>query len=136
MEFKIGEKVKHTDGRIGSVVDCMSSGKTGKTYYKILFEGNIKAGSVLYKEEELSSYDEKAQYTYEFEVLDNLVVARLYEVKGGQKIEVMKGHGHIFHDGIYGIAQAASYACKRICEDMNGGMLKSYKNDEIGGKRK
>lgn len=34
--------------------------------------------------------------------------------------EVMRGHGHIMHDGAYGIAQASSYALLRIMKKMEG----------------
>ena len=59
-------------------------------------------------------------YKYEFEHLENVVVARLYEIKGDVVTEVARGHGHIMHDGVIGVAQAASYALKRIYEAVGG----------------
>lgn len=53
-------------------------------------------------------------YTYEFDYLETVVTARLYEVVGDVKTQIAIGHGHIIHDGALGIAQAASYALKRI----------------------
>ena len=57
---------------------------------------------------------------------NNVVVARLYETKDGEEKEIAKGHGHIIHEGAIGIAQASSYALKRIYEDLNGGHMRRY----------
>jgi hypothetical protein len=62
-------------------------------------------------------------YHYEFEYLENVVVAKFYEVKGETKTEIERGHGHIIHEGAKGIAQASAYALKKIFEKMNGGTL-------------
>lgn len=130
MEFNIGERVRNVYGNIGTIEDRMSSDKTGTCYYKVHFDGNTNASTCLYKGEDLELVREEAEYTYEFEFLENLVVARLYEIVDGDiKKEIAKGHGHIIHDGAYGIAQAASYALKRICDNLNGGSLKTYKKD-------
>jgi hypothetical protein len=129
MEFNIGDKIKHSCGSVGTIVDTMTSNKTGKCYYRIQFDDRAKADSCLYKEEELSLLEEQIEYTYEFEYLENLVTARLYEIADGKKTEIGIGHGHIFHKGVYGVAQAASYALKRICDDLNGGSLKAFKNN-------
>lgn len=131
MEFKIGEKVRHPIGGIGTIVDILSSDKTGKCYYKVQFDGKSKADSCLYKEDDLTLYGGNHEYIYEFEYLENLVVARLYEITDGKKAEIKKGHGHIFHDGAYGVAQAAAYALKKIAEDLGGGSLISYKNSKL-----
>lgn len=56
MKFNIGDKVKHSCGSIGTIVDRMSSDKTGKCYYKVQFEGNSNASSCLYKEDELTAW--------------------------------------------------------------------------------
>ena len=129
MEFNIGERVKHSCGGIGTIVDRMASDKTGKCYYKVHFEGRVKADSCLYKGEDLTVCEVTPEYIYEFEYPENLVVARLYQVIGDKKIEICKGHGHVFHDGAYGVAQAASYALKKIAESLAGGTLISYKNN-------
>lgn len=129
MELNIGERVRNAYGNIGTIEDKMYSDKTGTNYYKVHFDGNTNASTCLYKGEDLEFVCEKAEYTYEFEYLENVVVARLYEIVDGQKTEIGKGHGHIIHEGAYGIAQAASYACKRICDALNGGSLKAWKNN-------
>jgi hypothetical protein len=56
-------------------------------------------------------------------VADNVVIAVLYAVVGDTKTEIARGHGHIMHEGVLGIAQASSYALKRIYMDLNGGSI-------------
>lgn len=135
MEFNIGDRVrvrqyedlpeeiknkglgKHAVKQ-GEIVDVMYSNAKDCYLYKICFDDcdipsrtDFPEGSF-----DLVSELEKATYKYEFEFLENLVVARLYEVTEDSKTEIAKGHGHIFHEGVYGVAQASSYALKRIYE--------------------
>lgn len=60
----------------------------------------------------------KAQYSWTFEVLDNVVVGAMFETVGNRKTEITRGHGHIIHEGSVGIAQAASYALKKAFENL------------------
>lgn len=133
MEFNIGDRVrvrryddlpeetknkglgKHA-GKDGEIVDIMYSNAKDCYVYRIRFDGCDIPSRTDFIEGtfDLISELEKAEYTYEFEYLENLVVARLYEIKGDSKKLLARGHGHIFHDGVLGIAQAASYALKRI----------------------
>ena len=118
---KLPEKIKSKGlarlaGNEGEIVDVMYSNAKECYVYKIHFDGFDRASNAVFPEGsfDLVSELEAATYTYEIEVLENLVVARLYQVEDGGKTEIAKGHGHIFHDGAYGIAQAASYACKKL----------------------
>ena len=76
----------------------------------------------LYGELEEIAGDEEQEsppaYSIEFEFLDNLVQAFFYEITENEKVELARGHGHIIHRGALGIAQAASYALKRIYHDL------------------
>lgn len=133
MEFNIGDKVKvrpydevseairirglaKSAGRVGEIVDVVYSNAKGKSVYKILFDGDAHVSRTDFEDGMIDpiGVPEKPRYEYEFEYLDTVVVARLYEVTEESRLEVAKGHGHIIHDGVYGIAQAASYALKRI----------------------
>ena len=147
MEFNIGERVRikaydeipdksknkrmgMLAGLEGEIVDKLHSELKGCTVYKIHFNAFDRPSKCDFTEDCIKLIgDDKTEYTYEFEYLENLVVARLYEIKDGAKVEIAKGHGHVFHNGAYGIAQAASYALKRICNELNGGTLKVYKNN-------
>lgn len=133
MEFKIGDRVrvrryedlpekiknkglgKHA-GKDGEIANIMYSNAKDCYIYRIQFDGCDMHSRTDFIEGtfDLISELEKAEYTYEFEYLENLVVARLYETKGDSKKMIARGHGHIFHDGVLGIAQAASYALKKI----------------------
>lgn len=133
MEFNIGDRVRVRDrenlpeemktkgisritGMDGVIIDKMWSGARGCTVYKPQLDGFKVPSKVDYLEGsfDLISELEQATYTYEFEFAENLVIARLYELKSDSKKMIARGHGHIFHDGALGIAQAASYALKRI----------------------
>jgi hypothetical protein len=142
MKFNIGDRVrvrKYEDipsevrhkgmskqsGNDGEIVDCLWSNASECYVYKIHFDGYDRPSHTEFVEEaiDLVSELDKPTYSYEFEFLENLVIARLYEIVGEQKYEVARGHGHIFHDGINGIAQASSYALKKIYEELNGGRV-------------
>lgn len=133
MEFNIGDRVRvksynklpegnknkgiaRIQGLDGEIVDKLWSGAKGCTIYRVHLDGMSVPSKVDFQSDSLDLITElaKTSYTYEFEFLDNLVVARLYDVSDDTKVEIAKGHGHIFHEGIYGIAQAASYAMRQI----------------------
>lgn len=143
MDYKIGDRVRvklyenltgemknkgvaRIAGKCGEVVDKLWSESNGCVFYKLKLDDYSTPSRANFLEDsiELVPEQEEPTYTYEFEMLENLVVARLYEVTEGGKTEIAKGHGHIFHDGVYGIAQASSYALKRIMQaledDANG----------------
>jgi hypothetical protein len=109
-------------GNEGEIVDIMYSSAKGCDVYRIRFDGFDRPSKTDFPEGsfDLVSELEAPKYSYEFEYLENLVVARLYEVTEDSKTEVAKGHGHIFHDGVIGIAQAASYALKKIYLKLEG----------------
>lgn len=140
MEFNINDRVRvrqyedipenlrniglgKSAGKDGEIVDILWSNAKEAYVYSILFDGCDTPSRTYFVEGtfDLISELEKAEYTYEFEYAENLVVARLYEIKGDTRKLVSRGHGHIFHNGVLGIAQAASYALKRIYKDLEGG---------------
>lgn len=131
MEFHIGDRVrikKYDDisdigkywgrlcGKDGEIVDKLWSGAKGCAIYKIRIDGYDRTSSIDFPETafDLVSEIEKPSYEYQFEYLDKVVVARLYKVTETGKTEIAKGHGHIMHDGVEGLAQAASYALRKI----------------------
>lgn len=109
-------------GQEAEIIDRLFSESEGGYLYRVRLTGAQTVPVALFQEEALDLVvDEPVEYAHEIEVLDNVVVARFYEVRGGERVELAKGHGHIIHDGAYGIAQAASYALKRIYQSMGGG---------------
>ena len=133
MEFNIGDRVRiksyenlpeqiksrsiaklcHKDGE---VIDKLWSGMRGCNVYAIQFDGSDRPSTIFFpaKAMDLIADITKVSFTYEFEYLDNVVVARFFEVEDDRKTEIARGHGHIIHEGAQGIAQAASYALKKI----------------------
>lgn len=113
---------KHA-GKDGEIVDIMYSNAKDCYVYRIQFDGCDTPSRTDFVEGsfDLVSELEQATYTYEFEFAENLVIARFYEIKGDSKKMIARGHGHIFHDGALGIAQAGSYALKRIYRFLEGG---------------
>lgn len=139
MAFKIGDRVKVREydnlpeeikhkglgksaGKEGEIVDIMYSNVKECYVYRIHFDGKASHSQTDFPDASFDLIPEKDKptYKYEFEYLENLVVARLYEVIGETKTEIAKGHGHIFHDGVLGIAQASAYALKKILEKLGG----------------
>ena len=112
---------KHA-GKDGEIVDVMYSNAKDCYVYRIQFDGCDTHSRTDFVEGsfDLISELEKATYTYEFEFAENLVIARFYEIKGDSKKMIARGHGHIFHDGALGIAQAGSYALKKIYKLLEG----------------
>lgn len=141
MEFKIGDRVKvkeyadipenhrtkgvaRLSGEVGTVVDKLYSEVNGDFIYRVHFDGYDRPSNKMWTEHQLYILIKiPTEYKFEFEYLDNVVVAIFYEVDGDIKTEIGRGHGHIIHEGSLGIAQAASYALKKMFEKMNGGTL-------------
>ena len=136
MEFNIGERVRiktydnlpeemqtrgvaKIAGKEGVIIDKLYSEQKGQSIYKIHIDGAERRSGADFIEGSFERVG-ASEYTYEFEFAENLVIARLYEIEDGKKIEIAKGHAHIFHDGVLGIAQASSYALKKIYEKLNG----------------
>ncbi len=111
-------------GMVGTITDKLYSEQIDKFVYRVQFDDYIKESCKLWTDDFFVPYSNPiVSYEYEFDVLDNMVVARFYEIVGDEKTEIARGHGHIIHEGAIGIAQASSYALKKILEKMNGGLL-------------
>lgn len=146
MEFKIGDRVKVkayedipselkcrvTDGNphlwnngkakvcglVGIVTDKMYSEAYGCDIYRITFEEQRYPSRSLYDAESLIPFEElpPLEYRFEIEQADTVMIARMF---CGDE-EIARGHGHIIHEGNLGIAQATSYALKKIYGKLGG----------------
>lgn len=129
-EFAIGNRVRVRDyndiptelqskgfarmcGEVGTIEDVFYSEAKQCNLYVIQFDKYINS-TKMWRAELLEEVNEDVSYSYEFDFCDNVVIAILYEYKEDSKTEIMRGHGHIIHEGAIGIAQAASYALKKI----------------------
>ena len=139
MEFYIGDRVKVKEyvdipeqyrtqavarlcGNVGTVTDRLWSEGNNGYVYRVHLDGYARPSNKMWSQEHLDKYVEPSvEYKYEFDVADNVVVAILYEMTEDSKTEIARGHGHIIHEGALGIAQASSYALKKIYYKLNDG---------------
>lgn len=121
-EMRIRGGISKTCGLDGEIIDRLYSESRGDYVYRIRFDGARIASTAQFMDGSFDVIEDDplpVTYKHEFEYLENLVVARFYEVyEDGTQVEIAKGHGHIFHDGALGIAQAASYALKKLYQSM------------------
>ena len=123
MEFNIGDRVKSLPHKkYGVIEDKLYSNKLDCWLYTIALDGSFAPLSTPLTADNLEP-EEASLYRFEVFKADNVVTAVLYEIKNGVEREVARNHGHIMHSGIIGVAQAASYAMKRIYVGMNDGKL-------------
>lgn len=103
-------------GKDGEIVDIVYSNAQHHLYYVIHLDGYDKPSAKMFTDDCLDLVQEEvpATYRYDFDYLENVVVAKFIEVRDGNETELARGHGHIIHEGALGIAQAASYACRQI----------------------
>lgn len=118
----------HATGKKATVVDRLYSEKENCNLFKVRIDEMRQPEITSYKESDLTVIDEPDEkdglYRVTIELQDNLAVATLYNSRDGRQEVVAMGHGHIFHEGAVGVAQASSYACKKLFEQLNGGDLK------------
>ena len=130
MKYKIGDRVRiYATNLTGSVTDVLHSETSGEIRYLVDLDGSdsFSTNELVYRERDLEPEQEKRKdYKFEIEMADNVVVAVAYE--DGRA--VARGHGHIMHDNLLGISQAASYAMRKLYEAL-GGTFKN-KNKEPG----
>ena len=98
-------------GKEGEIVDRLYSEAEGGYIYRVRLEGSRSVSTINFTEEMLESSGGGNDIEVETVIEDNLVIIRMYQ--NGE--EIRHHHAHIFTDGIAGIAQAVSYAAKRLC---------------------
>lgn len=125
MKFEIGDKVKvyglisEHRNRVGSVSDVLQSRKGG-TLYEVQFEDEFEPCDTFFEDDSLEKIVEPdPTISFKIDICENVVVAIMIQ----DERQIARGHGHIIHEGAIGIAQAASYACKKLYESMNGGSM-------------
>ncbi len=122
-KFKVGDRVQTNWIGEGTVTDVMYSKSKDQYTYEVTNEG----GAIqLFSEEELELATVEKEYsmTIQIDIASNVVIASLFETVGDNTRPLAKGHGHMIHDGANGVAQAASYACKKLYENLGGTITK------------
>lgn len=130
MEFNIGDRVRSVQyNKDGIVEDKLYSNKNDDWMYTVKFDGQDVPFGRAFSEDELEGISETT-YRYEvFQADNNVMVAVLYEVYGNIEKEIARYHGHIMHGGMLGVAQAASYAMKKIYLNLGGTLVNRGGND-------
>lgn len=138
MEFKLNDRVavkeykslpKHLrnkgiaklSGKQGTIVNKLFDPNVADFVYVIQFDEKNAPSSVLWTQDQLYILIAiPTEYKVEIEVAENVVIATLWEIKDDSKQIISKNHGHIIHEGALGVAQATSFACKRMFERVGG----------------
>lgn len=127
-KFKIGDRVKIIPNQeYGIITDIMFSYKHKQNIYEVFsddVDGDVFLGTYIACDLEPAPKPRDFSMDIKIDIAQNIVIATLYENLGdlGNK-PLRKGHGHIIHDGELGIAQAASYACRRLYESLGGNCI-------------
>lgn len=120
--FKIGDKVACPDKGIeqAEVVDVIHSAALCKNYYTLSANGKVIDRRNKFTDENLVAFkDEQIEYEFKIRTEDTVVVVSMFEHHEGDESKfVARGHGHIIHDGALGIAQAASWALKKLYQKL------------------
>lgn len=118
-KFQIGDRVKIPSKQevFGVVSDIWSSLAQDRTMYEVLHESNGTKG--LYAEAQLEPAPIPTQYTFEATIDGNVAVVTMIASQGEKSWVYSRGHAHILHDGEVGMAQAISYAAKRMFEALD-----------------
>lgn len=120
------QKMRNLAGQEAEIIDRLYSETAQAYFYALRLTGAKTVPTMFFPEASLEIVeDEPAQYYHHIEYLDNLVLVRFYKVKDGKQTEIARGHGHIIHEGAAGVAQATSYAMRRIWEQLGGGLMRT-----------
>lgn len=117
-KFQIGDRVKipSKELRIGIVCDIWHSLIQDKLMYAVDVEGGSRG---LYAEDQLEPAPLPIEYSFTATCEGNVAVVCMMAKQGEKTWVYARGHAHILHDGEVGMAQAISYAGKRMFEALD-----------------
>lgn len=117
-KFQIGDRVKipAKGNNIGTVCDIWHSLVQSKLMYAVDTEGGHRG---LYAEDQLEPAPIPVDYSFEAHVEGNVAVVTMIATQGEKTWIYARGHAHILHDGAVGMAQAVSFAAKRMFESLD-----------------
>lgn len=117
-KFKIGDRVKIPSKGlvIGTIRDIWKNIALGSTVYSVSTEDE---GSCLYYEYQLEPAPLSVTYRFDIHLEDNVAVVAMIATQGEKSWCHARGHAHILYGGEIGIAQAVSYAAKRMFEALD-----------------
>lgn len=117
-KFQMGDRVKVPSmaNKIGTVCDIWHSLVQSKLMYAVDIDGGHRG---LYSEEQLEPAPIPTEYTFSATVENNVAVVCMIATQGEKSWVYARGHAHILHDGEVGMAQAVSFAAKRMFESLD-----------------
>lgn len=117
-KFQIGDRVKVPSKTlcIGIVADIWHSLIQDKLMYAVDIEGGSRS---LYLENQLEPAPLPTTYSFDAHIDGNVAVVTMIATQGEKQWVYARGHAHIIHDGEVGMAQAISYAARRMFESLD-----------------
>lgn len=117
-KFQMGDRVKvpSKGNNIGTVCDIWHSLVQSKLMYAVDIDGGHRG---LYSEEQLEPAPIPTEYTFSATVENNVAVVCMIATQGEKSWVYARGHAHILHNGEVGMAQAVSFAAKRMFESLD-----------------
>ena len=117
-KFQIGDRVKIPSKSlsIGIVSDIWHSLSQDKLMYAVDTENGVRG---LYAEDQLQPAPLPIEYSWEAHIDGNVAVVTMNATQGDKTWVYARGHAHIIHDGEVGMAQAISYAARRMFESLD-----------------
>lgn len=118
-KFQIGDRVKYPAStlKIGIVADIWQSFASQVRMYTVRDEGD--GHCAMFSETQLEPAPLPIEYSFEAYVEGNVAVVTMNATQGEKSWVYARGHAHILHDGEVGMAQAVSYAAKRMFESLD-----------------
>ena len=118
-QFQIGDRVKipSKENKSGTISDIWHSLSQDKLLYAVDVEGGIRG---LYAEAQLEPAPIPVEYSWEAHIDGNVAVCTMTATQGEKTWIYARGHAHIIHNGEVGMAQAISYAARRMFESLDG----------------
>ena len=117
-KFQIGDRVKipAKANKVGTVADIWSSLAKAMIMYAVENEDDGYCG--MYAEDQLEPAPLPTTYTFDAVIDANVAVVTMTAHQGNRTWIYARGHAHILHDGEVGMAQAVSYAARRMFETL------------------
>ena len=117
-KFQIGDRVKVASRHsiIGTVADIWHSHAHDSSMYAVDLENGSRG---LYAEDKLEPAPIPITYSWEAHIDGNVAVVTMNATQGEKTWVHSRGHAHILHDGEVGMAQAVSYAARRMFEALD-----------------
>lgn len=118
-KFQIGDRVKIPSkaNKVGIVSDIWHSQSKDCVMYAVEDEKESHCG--LYAEDQLEAAPVPTSYSFDAVIEGNVAVVTMKATMGDNTWVYARGHAHILHNGEVGMAQAVSFAAKRMFESLD-----------------